>query len=91
MKLYKIMTQEGRQYAVLENNTLISLKNGLSYIYDNDAPVDMTLDALLERQEMQIRHIRSNLKYADGGAYGQDKQEINALIRSNEIIKRFKK
>jgi hypothetical protein len=89
MNLYKIMTQEGMQYAALRDNELISLRNGLSYVYENNTPVDMTLDELLDRQESQLKQIRDNLKYSQ--AYNQDKQEISSLVKSNQIIKSFKK
>jgi hypothetical protein len=89
MKLYKIMTQEGMQYAALRDNELISLRNGLSYVYENNTPVDMTLDELLDRQESQLKQIRDNLKYSQ--AYNQNKQEISSLVKSNQIIKSFKK
>jgi hypothetical protein len=89
MNLYKIMTQEGMQYAALRDNELISLRNGLSYVYENNTPVDMTLDELLERQESQLKQMRDSLKYSE--AYSQDNQEINSLVKSNQIIKSFKK
>jgi hypothetical protein len=89
MNLYKIMTQEGMQYAALRDNELISLRNGLSYVYENNTPVDMTLDELLERQESQLQQMRDSLKYSE--AYSQDKQEISSLVKSNQIIKSFKK